>query len=180
MLKGVRVNLSFNTPLKNVHALEKCAQNLAELMKNHALKAILFQGDLGSGKTTFTRAFVQSLPGGSEAEVSSPSFTLCNAYTTQPRVLHCDLYRAAHSMPEELWDALEDTHTLCIIEWAEYLPENVFAPFSLQNAQDGQDYLDIHLKICEEGRLMEVAAHGYAAEALLEQWQKSLFNKNTS
>ena len=45
---------------------------------------ILFYGDLGSGKTTFTRGFIEALPGGENAEVSSPSFTLCNSYPTTP------------------------------------------------------------------------------------------------
>ena len=53
---------------------------------------ILFYGDLGSGKTTFTRGFIEALPGGENAEVSSPSFTLCNSYPTTPSVIHCDLY----------------------------------------------------------------------------------------
>ncbi len=58
---------------------------------------ILFYGDLGSGKTTFTRGFIEALPGGENAEVSSPSFTLCNSYPTTPSVIHCDLTaRRAH------------------------------------------------------------------------------------
>ena len=70
-------------------------------------RTLLLHGDLGSGKTTLTRFMVLSLPGGSEAEVASPSFTLCNHYATVPPVLHCDLYRCAGSLPEELFDALE-------------------------------------------------------------------------
>ena len=56
-------------------------------------RTLLLHGDLGSGKTTLTRFMVLSLPGGLEAEVASPSFTLCNHYATVPPVLHCDLYR---------------------------------------------------------------------------------------
>ena len=52
--------------------------------------SILFYGDLGSGKTTFTRGLIEALPGGENAEVSSPSFTLCNSYPTTPSVIHCD------------------------------------------------------------------------------------------
>ena len=60
---------------------------------------ILFYGDLGSGKTTFTRGFIEALPGGENAEVSSPSFTLCNSYPTTPSVIHCDLYRSEGALP---------------------------------------------------------------------------------
>lgn len=58
-----------------------------------ALRALLLRGPLGSGKTTFTRALVEALPGSASAEVASPSFTVCNHYPTIPPVLHCDLYR---------------------------------------------------------------------------------------
>ena len=66
---------------------------------------ILFYGDLGSGKTTFTRGFIEALPGGENAEVSSPSFTLCNSYPTTPSVIHCDLYRSEGALPDEVDEA---------------------------------------------------------------------------
>ncbi len=127
-------------------------------------RTLLLHGDLGSGKTTLTRFMVLSLPGGSEAEVASPSFTLCNHYATVPPVLHCDLYRCAGSLPEELFDALDNPKVLNIIEWSELLPD-----------QDRpEEYLDITLKACEEHRLLTIQAHGSRAEALLRhlrgQW----------
>ncbi|MFW6324757.1 MAG: tRNA (adenosine(37)-N6)-threonylcarbamoyltransferase complex ATPase subunit type 1 TsaE, partial [Desulfovibrionales bacterium] len=51
-----------------------CARNLPPVKGQN----ILLTGDLGSGKTTFTRGLVRSLPGGNEAEISSPSFNICN------------------------------------------------------------------------------------------------------
>ena len=48
------------------------------------LHVVLFFGDLGTGKTTFTRGLIDVLPGGENAEVSSPSFTLCNSYRRRP------------------------------------------------------------------------------------------------
>ncbi len=57
------------------------------------IRALYLRGTLGSGKTTLTRGLVAALPGGEDAEVASPSFTLCNIYPTRPALLHADLYR---------------------------------------------------------------------------------------
>lgn len=133
--------------------------SLARLLAPHALppsvSCILLRGDLGSGKTTLIRSLVHALPGGSEAEVSSPSFTLCNVYATTPPVLHCDLYRSEHSLPEEVWEALDDTNTLTLVEWAEFVPKAALP----------QEYLDIQLKTCEAHRLATVEPHGAKARA---------------
>ncbi len=166
-------SLSFNTQ----EELESAARQLASIFSAYLqengtlgkcpLEAIFLQGDLGSGKTTFTRAFVQALPLGDTAEISSPSFTLCNSYATVPTVLHCDLYRCGTLFPDDVWEGLENEQTLCIIEWAEYVPSEVL------NAENTQhNYLYIHLKICDEGRLLDVFAHGKLAGMLVQLWQK--------
>lgn len=90
---------------------------------------LLLQGDLGAGKTTLVRMLVENLPGGKEAEVSSPSFTLCNSYATAPEVLHFDLYRLEPWQDDdELADALEmaeNRDLLLIIEWPERMKESL-------------------------------------------------------
>ena len=55
------------------------------------LPAVLMNGQLGAGKTTFVRALVELLPGSENAEVGSPSFNLVNLYPTTPPVAHFDL-----------------------------------------------------------------------------------------
>ncbi len=154
--------------LSDLVATEKSAKALAAaylaLPAGLPLPAIFFRGDLGAGKTTFTRCLVQALPEGQKAEVSSPSFTLCNTYDSVPKVVHCDLYRCAYALPEDVWDALDDVQILTLIEWAEYLPADALP----------KDYLDFSIKICEEGRLLEVASHGQQANTLLEQWKRFL------
>lgn len=120
---------------------------------------LLLRGGLGSGKTTLVRALVAALPGGGEAEVASPSFTLCHQYPTRPPVLHCDLYRCPGAGPEELLDALDGGSTLVILEWAEHLPQ----------ADCPQDYLDFLLEPCDEMRLLTLRACGARATALLQR-----------
>lgn len=91
------------------------------------LRALYLRGALGSGKTTLTRGLAAALPGGGEAEVASPSFTLCNIYPTRPVLLHADLYRlgdagaaALGELPEDMADAM-DEGALLVLEWPEYL-----------------------------------------------------------
>ncbi len=158
---------SFQKTLTTLQDTEAMAQRLASCLSQQwkdtgslPVHALLFKGDLGSGKTTFTRALVQALPGGQEAEVSSPSFTLCNAYKTQPKILHADLYRCMHSLPEEVWEALDSSDTLSLIEWSEHLPDAALP----------EDYLDISLKICQKSRLLEAHAVGPKAQQVLKIW----------
>lgn len=82
-----------------------------------------FIGGLGMGKTAFTTGFVKGL--GIDAEVSSPTFAICNDYIgNSARVYHFDMYRV------ESWDDLYstgyfdylDTGAYIIAEWS----ENVF------------------------------------------------------
>ncbi|MGE4298588.1 MAG: tRNA (adenosine(37)-N6)-threonylcarbamoyltransferase complex ATPase subunit type 1 TsaE [Desulfovibrionaceae bacterium] len=89
-------------------------------------QTVLLDGGMGAGKTTLTRGFVEALPGGGDAEVSSPSFNLCNVYPTRPEVVHCDLYRLEGMPPDDdLLETLEAGDRLVIVEWAQYLS----APF---------------------------------------------------
>lgn len=153
--------------LENTAALARAlADALTEHLRIHGTQgvaALFLRGDLGSGKTTFVRALVRALPGGHKAEVASPSFTLCHEYPTTPVVFHCDLYRTPASLPEEVWEALENPAVLTVVEWAEYMP-----PAALP-----KEYLDISLKTCKEKKLVRVTPHGLAAHELVSALQNN-------
>jgi len=81
------------------------------------------QGALGSGKTSFARAFIRALGEGDE-EVPSPTFTLVEiyAFAGKPPVWHFDLYRL--DSPEEAWElGIEEAWSegISLIEWPERL-----------------------------------------------------------
>jgi tRNA threonylcarbamoyladenosine biosynthesis protein TsaE len=111
---------------------------------NNELKTtsvLLLEGDLGAGKTTFTKALLSQR--GIIKEVSSPTFNIVNTYKTEEgfNVHHFDLYRIKHI--EELdeigfWEYL-DSGDLCIIEWPEMIEDYLDV-----------DYLKLQIKHCGE------------------------------
>jgi tRNA threonylcarbamoyladenosine biosynthesis protein TsaE len=84
-------------------------------------ECIALHGDLGAGKTQFTRGIVRAL-GGNALAVSSPTFVLLNVYHTKSfDVFHLDAYRAGG--PDEL-EAIGFSEFLTqggivVVEWAE-------------------------------------------------------------
>ena len=141
-----------------------------------SLPALYLCGDLGAGKTTLMRGLVAALPGGDQAEVASPSFTLCNEYPTCPPVFHADVYRLppGSALPEEL----DEAEGLLALEWPERLAVSALTPdrldVELRPCQGGpgtapSEYLDIPGQACEMKRLARMTAHGDRARRLLDE-----------
>lgn len=115
--------------LANLEESECLGKRLADGVREANPGALLFFGSLGMGKTTLCRAMVTSLPGGDEAEISSPSFTICNIYCTEPAVHHFDFYRLQPGMVDEaLYESLDNPMALTVVEWAERLALKDFPP----------------------------------------------------
>lgn len=82
---------------------------------------VTLSGDLGSGKTTFARAMIETLTGDRDIEVPSPTFTLMQIYQSALcPIVHADLYRLKG--PDELaqlgWDEAAEG-ALVLVEWAD-------------------------------------------------------------
>lgn len=104
---------------------------------------VLLYGDLGAGKTTWTRGLIQALSP-DIAQVVSPTFTLVQLYDTpRLRAFHYDLYRLPEDAPDAVlelgWDdSLLDG--LVLVEWPQRLGHLTPA-----------DALTVHIDTCEDG-----------------------------
>ena len=101
-------------------------------------KTIVLQGDLGAGKTTFVREFINQLD--SDTIVASPTFTLMNIYHINNLTIHhFDLYRLG-SVGEALEWGFEEFVRECdfsFVEWAERAWELIPAPYTLIELKHG-------------------------------------------
>ena len=109
--------------INSVENWKKVAQKILPLLK---YKILLLKGNLGVGKTTFTKCLLEIMK--SEDEVTSPTYSLMNEYLIpNGKVCHVDLYRLSDL--EELFDiGIEEyleSGILTIMEWPEIYEEEL-------------------------------------------------------
>lgn len=97
---------------------EKIGEALAKSLQPGTILAYL--GDLGAGKTAFTRGLARGL--GCKETVTSPTYTIVNEYLGgRLPLFHFDMYRLASS--DDLWDIgwedYLDREGVCAVEWSE-------------------------------------------------------------
>lgn len=114
--------------MEKVFDIQSIDEVAYDLVKNAQTKTILFNGDMGAGKTTLISALVKAL--GGTTEVSSPTFSIVNEYHVKnDKVYHFDFYRI-NDLHEALDIGIEDyfySDHWIFIEWpdkiAEILPD---------------------------------------------------------
>ena len=84
---------------------------------------ILLFGELGAGKTTFTKGLAAGFDLEDFDDVTSPTFTLVNQYQGKVPIYHVDLYRIESGDFEGLGleEILDSPNAVVVIEWAERL-----------------------------------------------------------
>jgi len=118
---------------------------------------IILEGDLGAGKTTFTKGLAKGL--GVKRVVNSPTFNIIKEYKGRLPLYHMDVYRLAESEEDLGFDEYFYGEGITVVEWAHlieaYLP-NEKLQISLFHAGDDTRKIvlepvgDRYIRLCEE------------------------------
>ena len=159
------VRLYLNSEEETRSFAETFSRASARYVEEIGALAVFLIGDLGSGKTTFTRYAVRALPGGADAEVSSPSFTICNIYPTEPPVWHCDLYRLGPDVSDEnIEAAFDERRALIFIEWGQWLKRDIVPVDHVKmNWHGNARTREVEIVLRGQARELEAALREYTA-----------------
>jgi len=105
----------------NQEELEACAKKIGQVVQSGDV--LCMTGDLGAGKTTFTKALAKGLE--VEDDVTSPTFTLIHEYYGRIPLYHFDVYRINHvrEMEDLGYEEYFYGNGVCVIEWASLIEE---------------------------------------------------------
>ncbi|RAZ67370.1 tRNA (adenosine(37)-N6)-threonylcarbamoyltransferase complex ATPase subunit type 1 TsaE [Planococcus maitriensis] len=147
--------MSFTITVQSPEQTEKLAIRLASLLQPQDL--LTLEGDLGAGKTTFTKGLAKGL--GIERTVNSPTFTILKQYEGRLNLNHFDVYRLENSDEDIGFDELFAEEAVSVIEWAQFIED--YLP---------EDRLDIVIRrLSEEGREVEFQPRGARYEKICRE-----------
>ena len=117
---------------------EKVGQALGAVLTPGTILA--YEGDLGAGKTAFTRGLARGL--GATETVTSPTYTIVNEYLSgRLPLFHFDMYRLASS--DDLWDIGWEDYLerggVCAVEWSENVHDAMEDAIIVRIEKTGED-----------------------------------------
>lgn len=140
---------------QNEDELMLLGQELGVLLEEQDV--VVLSGDLGAGKTTFTKGLARGL--GISQMIKSPTYTIVREYEGRLPLYHLDVYRIGGDPDSIDLDDFLFGAGVTVIEWGELLGTSLPA-----------DYLAITLFKEGDGRRLEVVPHGKRSEKLAEAW----------
>ena len=125
---------------------------LAKALQSGSILA--YRGDLGAGKTAFTRGLAKGL--GCTDMVTSPTYTIVNEYLSgRLPLFHFDMYRLASS--DDLWDIGWEDYLerggVCAVEWSENVEDALEGAISVTIEKLGEDSRRITIEGVEKDDL---------------------------
>ena len=135
--------------LRSVNTLEDMSLMAKEIMSNlQQYPIVLLKGELGAGKTTLVQMICKNM--GVDEQVTSPTYTLINEYTTNnhKKIYHFDFYRIEKE--DELGQIgfyeYIDSNNICLIEWPQIAEKYI----------EDMPYMEINIHKKHEGREIEI------------------------
>ncbi|MCM3569900.1 tRNA (adenosine(37)-N6)-threonylcarbamoyltransferase complex ATPase subunit type 1 TsaE [Neobacillus mesonae] len=105
----------------NSEETSQFAERLAALLQPGDILAL--EGDLGAGKTTFTKGLAKGL--NIKRTVNSPTFTIIKEYKGRLPLYHMDVYRVADSLEDLGFDEYFEGDGVTVVEWAHLIKEQL-------------------------------------------------------
>lgn len=141
--------------VKSLEETYALAKMIASKLPSCAL--ITMSGDLGAGKTTFTKGLAKAL--GISATITSPTFTILKSYEENGVVLHhIDAYRLEGITQDLGFEEIFEEDAVCVVEWFDYIE------YALP-----KERLSISIALDNEERIFTINAIGEAYEKVLEE-----------
>lgn len=129
-----------------------------------AQDVLVLTGDLGAGKTTFTKGLARGL--GISQMIKSPTYTIVREYEGRLPLYHLDVYRIGEDPDSIDLDDFLFGEGVTVIEWGELLGDSL-----------PDDYLKLEILKKDEGRELVFEAHGARSQALLVSFEDQVGDK---
>jgi tRNA threonylcarbamoyladenosine biosynthesis protein TsaE len=138
----------------NAEETELIGERLASLLE--AGDVLTLEGDLGAGKTTFTKGIAKGL--GVSRTVNSPTFTIVKEYEGRLPLYHMDVYRLEDSDEDIGFDEYFNGGGVSVVEWAQFIED--YLPINR---------LDIRIKYNGDSRILEFLSNSSHFESKINE-----------
>ena len=141
--------------ISSIEEMQQLAYDITSFAQPSTIIAL--NGDLGAGKTTFTKGIGKGL--GVKKIINSPTFTIVKEYQGRWPLYHFDAYRLEGENEELGFEEMFENDGVCVIEWPMYIQDIL-----------PQERLEIHMtKNSDQTRRMTFVPYGEKYQQLLEE-----------
>lgn len=144
--------------LRSPEETKTLGERLAKLL--HPGDVITLEGQLGAGKTTFTKGIASGLE--VKRHITSPTFTIVKEYRGIMPLYHMDVYRLEDSLEDIGFDEYFHGNGVSVVEWAGFIE-----PFLPEDRLD----ISIHYTEKEDIREIDLNPHGAHFEQVVNELQ---------